>query len=99
MYEYQPTNNIDFNSLDFVALLSTMGINIDKAPVLLGILDEETRFAKAMEYGRHLLEYENLPKNYLRDMLTEEVRQQHMTSLDKAWIVLHVNRILKDLDS
>lgn len=38
-----------------------------------------------------------LPKNYIRESLEDEVDRQLLTSLDKAWVVLHYNRLMRDL--
>lgn len=99
MHDYHPTNNIDFDSVDWMALLKTMGTRLTpNTPVIIDMLTDEQRFIRASEYTKHILGFEKIPKNYVRDRLDSEIEDQLITTFDKAWIVLHVNRMLKDLD-
>ena len=84
------TNNIDFDSIDWVQLA---GMARNPIPVILGILSNEERFRHASILAKAIMGNDNLGKRYVRDILEDEVEQQHMTSFDKAWIVLYVNRL------
>jgi hypothetical protein len=98
-YDFTPINNIDFDSLDWVEMLNRVGVKLKpKRPVLLGMLSDEERFDSASKYMEHMMSLPKLPKNYLRDCLEDQVMEGCMTSLDKAWIVLHVNRLFRDLN-
>lgn len=96
-YDYSPVKDMDFDNIDWVGIVNSLGIKLQpKRPVLLGMLTDDERFDSAYKYVQYMKDFPRLPKNYVRDALEDQVTEGYMTSLDKAWIVLLANRMMKD---
>lgn len=84
-----------FDDIDWVALAGMMG---SRSPVILYMLTDEGRFQRADVLYKAVMGNDKLPKNHVRDELDWEIEQGKMTSFDKAWIVLYVNRMKRAKD-
>jgi hypothetical protein len=89
---------MDFDSIDWVDLCNKLGLHIKdpNEPVVLSICELEDRFLKATMIASDMLGNRKLPYSYVRDQLEYMEEQAQITPFDKAWIRLHVNRILRD---
>lgn len=86
--------NIDFNTIDWVSLVKAY----QPRPVLLSILSPEEQIDFAKKLVSSVSKLSKVPKDYCRDIVQLDVDKGEISSLDKAWIILHVNRIVRDLD-
>jgi hypothetical protein len=89
---------MDFDSIDWIDLCNQLGLYVKNPnePVILSVCEPEDRFVKATIIASDMLGNPKLPYSYVRDQLEFMEEQAQITSFDKAWIRLHVNRILRD---
>jgi hypothetical protein len=99
-YEYHPTSDVDFDSIDWVSVCEAIGIKVrqPKMPVLLRILTDDERLSRALKLINILINMDKVPKDYVRDSLYDEVMDYKITSLDRAWIVYLTNKLMERQD-
>jgi len=90
------SNPPDFDSIDWVALVRSMGIHLPTGePFVYEKWSATERQALAEYLTNTIANDPSLPKGYIADYLDDMVYDGRIATFDKAWVRLLVNRSLQ----